>query len=113
MSASHQRAYLDLGTSFTDDGRVSAPAPTRGRFGSNGYKVDGKLFAMLVEGGLAVKLPPEDIEAALCAKQGIRLRMGSRELAQWLVVSTLAEWERFAQRARAFVGDVPTRRRRG
>lgn len=98
-------AYRALAEAFVHDARVTPPVAGRGRFGSNGYKVDGKVFAMRVDGALVVKLPQREIAAAIAEGRGERLTMGGRAMKEWLVVkSPPARWRAIAERARAFVG---------
>jgi len=98
-------AYRALAAAFADDPRVTPPAEERGRFGSNGYAVDGKVFAMSVDGALVVKLSKADVDAAIADGHGARLTMGTREMKEWLVVTAPASrWRDYAERARRFVG---------
>lgn len=88
---------------FADDPRVTLPSATRGKFGANGLRVDGKVFAMWVDGALAVKLPPRDVDAAIAAQTGERLVMGARTMKAWLVVRDHDGAIDLARRAYAFV----------
>lgn len=99
-------AYARLTRSFAGDERVTLPADKRGKFGSNGLKVDGKIFAMWVRGALVVKLPKADIDAAVAAGHGERLSMGpGRVMKEWLVVKQPErKWLELARRAHTFVG---------
>ena len=99
-------AYARLTRSFTGDERVTLPADKRGKFGSNGLKVDGKIFAMWVRGALVVKLPKADIDTLAAAGHGERLSMGpGRVIKEWLVVKQPErKWLELARRAHAFVG---------
>lgn len=104
-AAAPDAAYHALASAFARDPRVTPPADVRGRFGANGYKVDGKIFAMSVGGALVVKLPKGEIDAAIAAGHGERLAMGGRVMKEWLVVTGApATWKAFVRRARAFVG---------
>jgi TfoX/Sxy family transcriptional regulator of competence genes len=97
-------AYAALVRRFVGQPRVSLPAEGRGKFGSNALKVDGKIFAMLVKGALAVKLSPAEVESATRAGQGEPLSMGRRVMKEWLVVREPPQrWYGVAERARAFV----------
>ena len=98
-------AYAALARRFVDHPGVTLPADERGKFGSNALKVDGKIFGMLVRGALAVKLSPEEVEAATRAGRGEPLAMGrSRVMKGWLVVKEPSQrWYAIAERARAFV----------
>lgn len=98
-------AYAALARRFVGQPRVSLPADKRGKFGSNALKIDGKIFAMLVKGALAVKLSPAEVEATAMAGRGEPLSMGrGRVMKGWLVVNEPPRrWYAFAERARAFV----------
>jgi TfoX/Sxy family transcriptional regulator of competence genes len=102
-------AYASLGRRFADQPRVTLPASKRGKFGSSALKVDGKIFAMLVRGALAVKLSPGEVESAKIAGRGEPLAMGrGRVMKEWLLVNEPPQrWYAVAERARAFVaGEV-------
>jgi hypothetical protein len=107
-------AWTALVRGFADDPDVALPSGSRGKFGATALKVDGKIFAMLVQGALVVKLPGADIEAAIAAHQGQRLAMRGRVMKEWLVVSEAPRrWLALARRARAFVsGGAPRPARR-
>jgi TfoX/Sxy family transcriptional regulator of competence genes len=97
-------AYVALARRFVAQPGVSLPAEKRGKFGSNALKVNGTIFAMLVKGALAVKLPPAEVEAATAAGRGEPLSMGrGRVMKEWLVVNEPPRWYAVAERARAFV----------
>jgi hypothetical protein len=103
-------AYAALARRFLDQPRVTLPADQRGKFGSNALKVDGKIFAMLIRGSLAVKLSPVEVEAATMAGRGEPLAMGrGRVMKGWLVVKEPPQrWYAVAERARAFVAGQPS-----
>ena len=63
------------------------------------------IFAMLVKGALAVKLPPEEVESVTAAGRGEPLSMGrGRVMKQWLLLhEPPPRWYAIAERARAFV----------
>jgi hypothetical protein len=106
-------AFRALAKAFANDPRVSPPGDERGRFGSNGFKVDGKIFAMSVAGALVVKLPKVEIDAIVAEGRGERLTMGKgRVMKEWLVVrEPPAKWRAIVTRARLFVGDGDMRGR--
>jgi len=100
-----EAAYAALASKLGADARVVLPAKKRGKFGSNGFKVDGKVFAMWLRDALVVKLPQSEIEAAVAAGRGERLSMGKRVMKEWLVVhEDERRWPAIARRACAFVG---------
>lgn len=106
-------AYTALVRRFVDQPRVTLPSDKRGKFGSNALKVDGKIFAMLVKGALAVKLSPAEVESATIAGRGEPLSMGrGRVMKEWLLVNEPSQrWYAVAERARAFVaGERPESR---
>ncbi len=86
----------------------SAGAPSRksGKFGSNGLKANGKLFALFTQGTLVVKLPKDRIAALVAKGQGTPFDPGhGRLMKEWLtVVSPRASWSELAKEAHAFVG---------
>lgn len=97
-------AFTVLVRTFRADPRVTLPSASRGKFGSNGLKVDGKIFAMSLRGALVVKLPASEIDEAVSAGRGERLSMGRRVMKEWLVVHEDGRhWPAIARRARAFV----------
>jgi len=103
-----EAAYAALASKLTADARVTPPADKRGKFGSNGFKVDGKVFAMWVRGALVVKLPQSEVDAAVAAERGERLSMGKRVMKEWLVVrEDEHRWPAIARRACAHVGGKP------
>jgi len=101
MSMDTTRAALVR--AFADDPRVTLPSDARGKFGANGLRVDGEIFAMWVEGALAVKLPSREVDAAIAAETGERLVMGARAMKAWLVVRDDERAVELARRAYAFV----------
>jgi TfoX/Sxy family transcriptional regulator of competence genes len=78
--------------------------PGASKFGSNGLKVDGKLFALFTQGTLVVKLPKERVAALVGARVGRPFDPGhGRVMKQWLtVMSAKASWVDLAREAFAF-----------
>jgi len=88
---------------------LSDPAVSRGTgFGSNpGLRVRGKIFAMLRNGDLVVKLPKEEVDELVASGAGVRFDAGKgRPMKEWVLVSSRASrrWATLAQRALTFVG---------
>ncbi len=88
---------------------VTAPAdgvePTK-RFGASALKVNGKIFAMLVNGELVVKLPRSRVDALIAAGAGRRFATGQgRPMKEWLSLAPDSdeEWLPLARDAMAFV----------
>lgn len=80
----------------------------RKTFGSSGLKIDDKIFAMLVRGSLAVKLPKPRVDALVASGDGERYdpRRDGRLMKEWVVVASTSEfdWLRLAREAMAYVG---------
>ncbi len=84
--------------------RASKAQPGR-RFGSNGLKVKGKLFALFTRGNLVVKLPAGRVTALVASGTGQRFDPGhGRLMKEWLTVTSLqAPWTDLVKEAHAFV----------
>jgi TfoX/Sxy family transcriptional regulator of competence genes len=87
------------------------PSTGKGRgFGSSGLKIGGKIFAMLVEGRLVVKLPHDRVQELIAEGNGMPFALGhGRLMREWVAIpaSDADQWTRLAEEARAFV--APTR----
>ncbi len=83
------------------------PSTGKGRgFGSSGLKVGRKIFAMLVEGRLVVKLPHDRVQELIADGDGMPFALGhGRLMREWVAIpATDADrWIRLAEEARAFV----------
>jgi hypothetical protein len=75
------------------------------RFGSNGLKVNGKLFALFVRGKLVVKLPKSRVSALVASGAGKQFDPGhGRLMKEWLTISSpKASWVELAMEAHQFV----------
>jgi hypothetical protein len=75
------------------------------RFGSNGLKVNGKLFALFTQGTLVVKLPKDRVADLVASKVGKPFDPGhGRQMKEWLTVtSARASWSELANEAFEFV----------
>ena len=83
---------------------------TRRKFGSNGLRINGRVFAMLsAEKRLIVKLPRERVDALVDKGDGERFdpRRNGRVMREWIVMkpSSRANWLQLAREALDFVGD--------
>lgn len=69
-----------------------------------GLKARGKLFAMLVEGELVVKLPAERCAELVAAGSGRPFESGRRRMREWVSVSAAEAdgWRAYAEEALAF-----------
>jgi hypothetical protein len=81
--------------------------PSR-KFGANGLKVNGKIFAMLVRGNLVVKLPRQRVDSLVAARQGEPFDPGhGRKMKEWVtILSPTLSWADLAREAHAFVAGV-------
>jgi len=62
---------------------------SRRTFGSNAFKVNGKLFALFTQGTLVVKLPRERVAALIASKVGKPFDSGrGRLMKEWLAVTS-------------------------
>ena len=75
-------------------------------FGSQpGLRTNGKIFAMLVHGGLVVKLPAERCAALTEGGSAEAFEIGRRRMKEWVRIDGVDEdaWLALAREARAFV----------
>ena len=96
-----EAAFAALAARFADDGDVQ---PGTG-FGSvRGLRVRGKIFAMLMDGALVVKLPVERC-ATIVEGGGRPLSMGRRTMREWVAIDAVdpAAWAELADAAHAYV----------
>jgi hypothetical protein len=84
---------------------TEASGSGRRSFGSNGLKVNGKLFALFTQGTLVVKLPKARVAALVEAGIGEPFDPGhGRLMKEWLTVRTpTASWIDLAREAHDFV----------
>jgi len=75
------------------------------RFGSNGLKVNGKLFALFTQGTLVVKLRKERVANLVASGVGKPFDPGhGRLMKEWLTVTgSDARWLELVREAHAFV----------
>ena len=107
MSASDQFAKLVeevLSRSEATYGNDSSKGARRS-FGSTSLKANGKIFAMLVNDHLVVKLPEERVNALIDERAGNRFDNG-RPQREWLSVASdkYEDWLALAVEAESFVG---------
>ena len=107
MSASDQFAKLVeevLSRSEATYGNEASKGARRS-FGSTSLKANGKIFAMLVNDHLVVKLPEERVNALIDERAGDRFDNG-RPQREWLSVASdkYEDWLALAVEAESFVG---------
>ena len=105
IDADVMRAWEAIVATLVREKRVKAPSATRGRFGSNGLKTNGKIFAMLAQSTVVVKLPRERVEALVAAGAGERFDPGhGRLMKEWIALQgDTQRWLALAREAHAFV----------
>lgn len=91
-----------IAKSYVSDTRVTAGK----LFASYGLKVDGRIFAMVVDGALVVKLAKTRVDELLSAGAGTRFDLGhGRIMKEWLVFAgPRAKWAGLVREAYTFVG---------
>jgi TfoX/Sxy family transcriptional regulator of competence genes len=79
--------------------------PDARKFGSNGLKVGGKLFALFTQGTLVVKLPRDRVVGLVASGVGLPFDPGhGRLMKEWLTVTgAKASWIDLAKEAHGFV----------
>jgi YjbR protein len=77
-------------------------------FHNRGLKVGGKIFAMLVQGELVVKLPADRVAQLVGDGTGRPFESGRRVMKEWVSVppSDETEWLALAREAHRFVGSI-------
>ncbi|MBW8803583.1 MAG: hypothetical protein AUG49_03475 [Catenulispora sp. 13_1_20CM_3_70_7] len=109
MSATQER-FAELVARYLGVEGVTCPGTEPGArgFGRGGLKVNGKLFAMVSQDRLVLKLPSERVDQLSADGAGDRFdpRKNGVEMREWLVVDpdSDVDWERLAEEARVFVG---------
>ncbi len=69
-----------------------------------GLRVGGKIFAMLFEGALVVKLPVERVSGLVEGSGAERFTIGERRMREWVAVQPgIEDWTGLAREALAFV----------
>jgi hypothetical protein len=91
---------------FTEDPEVEPPRPG-GAFGASALKVRGKIFAMVSQGSLVVKLPSQRVQDLIAAGDGAPFDAGKgRPMKEWVRIDPARSrrWTQLAREARTFVG---------
>ncbi|GLV53905.1 hypothetical protein KDH_07560 [Dictyobacter sp. S3.2.2.5] len=108
-STPEERFALIVGELLNEPG-VTPPTPGRA-FGSSGLKVHQKIFAMLAQEKLVVKLPKTRIDELVASGAGERYdpRHNGRVMKEWITIDpgSSVDWLPLAQEALEFVGRKP------
>ncbi len=109
IAALEAEPQLAAGAAAFAAGRAAAAGPRK--FGANGLKVDGKLFALFTQGTLVVKLPRDRVAALVARGLGKPFDPGhGRLMKEWLTVtSPTLSWLDLAREAHAFVAKAASR----
>ena len=88
---------------------------TRRKFGSNGLRINGRVFAMLsAEKRLIVKLPRTRVDALVSSRDGVQFdpRRNGKLMKEWLVLnpSSKISWLELATEAMGFAGSSGSKR---
>ncbi len=97
--------FAALSSALGDRAGVS----TARMFGSDGLKISGKVFAILLKGRLVVKLPAPRVEELIAAGAGARFDPGhGRLMREWVAVEPEAplDWLALADEAMRYVGEA-------
>ncbi len=106
LTTSDER-YATLVDALPGDADVTLGSPGKKGFGSSALQIGGKIFALLAEGKLVVKLPRQRVDALVAAGEGRRFdpRRDGRLMKEWLVVESMSDerWLSLAREATKFV----------
>ncbi len=95
-------AFSPIVEAFRNDEKVTLAR----MFGSDGLKVNGKVFVMLVKGDLVAKLSRERVVALISARLGEHFDPGhGRAMKEWVVLKPKEreQWLKLAKEAQQFV----------
>ena len=105
--------FADLVELYLGVEGVTCPGTDPGArgFGRGGLKAAGKLFAMISQGRLVVKIPADRVDELVASGEGDRFdpRKNGVAMREWLVVdpASALDWHALAEEARAYVGGLP------
>ena len=97
--------FDELVGEFLDMPGVTLPGPGRG-FGSSALRVEKKIFAMLAQERLVVKLPAARVDVLVAAGEGVRFDANKGvPMKEWFSVDpdSALPWQELASEAFAFV----------
>ena len=101
-----EEQYATLVDALIDEPNVALGSAGKKRFGASTLQVNGKIFAMLVNDTLVLKLPRQRVDALVEAGEGERFVPGhGRAMKEWATIATTAgeRWLPLAREALAFV----------
>jgi hypothetical protein len=99
--------YAALVEALLSNADVTLGAPGEKGFGASALQTSGRIFAMLSNGRLVVKLPRQRVDALIAAGEGERFapRHDGRLMKEWLTVAPTSKegWLPLATEAMEFV----------
>jgi hypothetical protein len=105
--ASPEERYASLVARFAGEKGVTHDDGASRSFGAGALKSSGKIFAMLVNGALVLKLPKARVDAIVDAGRGTRFDANKgKPMKEWLVLDAShsdADWLELAREAKVFV----------
>jgi hypothetical protein len=113
QSTTPEESFATITKAMLDNPRVTqAPEEARARksFGSNGLKIKGKIFVMLVRDKLVLKMPRQRVDELIASGDGERFDPGhGRMMKEWLVLNPGSRHDglALAQEALKFVASKP------
>ena len=98
-------AWEKIVATLVREKRAEPPSAKRRAFGSNGLKTKGKIFAMLAQSTVVVKLPRERVEALVASGAGEPFDPGhGRRMKEWIALhGDTRRWLALVREAHAFV----------
>ena len=100
--------YAALVARFAGEAGVTLTETASRSFGARALKVNGKIFAMLVNGALVLKLPKKRVDALVEQARGTRFDANKgTPMKEWIVLDEShsdAAWLELAREAKTFVG---------
>ncbi len=107
-----EEQYATLVDALIGEPDVALGSAGKKRFGASTLQVNGKIFAMLVNDTLVLKLPRQRVDALIEAGEGERFVPGhGRAMKEWVTIATTVgeRWLPLAREALTFVGQTAER----
>ncbi len=104
--------YATLVDALIGEPDVALGSAGKKRFGASTLQVNGKIFAMLVDDTLVLKLPRQRVDALIEAGEGERFVPGhGRAMREWVTIAPAVgeRWLPLAREALTFVGQTAER----
>ena len=105
-SIAAEDAYASVVAALSDVPGVFFGSATNKGFGRDALKIDGKIFAMLVQDKLVVKLPRQRVDELIASRHGERFDPGhGRLMREWIAAEPTSTdlWQALARESLEFV----------